>query len=146
MLVWEGEEERERGEGRGMGDFECPIALRCVQWALKSPIPLPSPLSSLPSSPRLAKKRPNQLAVGADLVRQQEGVVAAVALDVAVAYRPTGGDQGVDDLPRLERREEPVAAEAHQQPAATRPLQSRRPVPPACRRDRTGRWPCSSVR
>jgi len=73
----------------------------------------------------IGQEGPDQFAVDADLVRQQEGVVAAVALDVAVAYRPAGGDQSVDDLPRLERREEPVAREAHQQPAATRLLQDR---------------------
>ena len=51
---------------------------------------------------RFGQERPHQLAVDGQVVGQQEGVVAAVAGDVAVADRLVGGDQGVDDLLRLD--------------------------------------------
>ena len=70
------------------------------------------------ASAEIGQKRADQLPVDGQFIRQQEGVVAATALDVAVADRLTGGNQRVDDLLRLERREQPVARETHQQPAA----------------------------
>ena len=168
MLVCEGR--GERGEGRG-GDEETGRRRRgevagaqrrmrrhsflsdsrsrspplpCL--SLSSP-PTPTSLRLLrPSPPEIRQERPNQLPVNPDLIRQQKRIMAAVALDVAVAHRLAGGDQGIDDLPRLERREEPVAGEAHQQPAAGRPLQGRGQFLRRARRDRTDRSPCSSVR
>ena len=68
----------------------------------------------------IRQEGPHGLAVDRQLVGQQEGVVAAVALHVAITHRLAFGDQGVDHLLRLERREEPVGGKAHQQPAALR--------------------------
>ena len=70
---------------------------------------------------QVAEERANQFAVPGEIIGQQESVVAAVALHVAVADRRVVGDQGVDDVAGLVGRKQPVAAEADDQPAAARP-------------------------
>ena len=60
----------------------------------------------------------DHLAVNRQVVRQQEGVVAAIAGHVAVTDRFVQGEERFDDLAGLLRGEEPVAAVADEQPAA----------------------------
>ena len=57
----------------------------------------------------MVEERPHHLAIHGQVIRQQEGVVAATALNVAIADRRVVGDQRVDDVTRLVGREQPVA-------------------------------------
>ena len=76
----------------------------------------------------LVEEGPHHLAIDRQVVGQQEGVVAATALDVAVADRRVVGDQRVDDVARLVGWEQPVAGKADHQPAGAGVAQRPRPA------------------
>ena len=70
------------------------------------------------AAPCVVQERPHQLSVNRQIVGQQKSIVAALAGDIAVAHGFAEGNQRVDYFLRLLRREQPVARETDDQPAA----------------------------
>src|SRR5271157_238226 len=63
----------------------------------------------------VVKKGADEFAVAGDLIRQQKGIVTAIALDVAVVYGRIVGDEGVDDVAGLVGWKQPIAGETDHQ-------------------------------